>query len=1155
LGDRPDPVARVRRSRRQSRGRLVRRALQAAAAGLCALALAPAGALGAETVISFDEAGLASGTALMGKTIKGVTFGESPLGPFFYGGTVRKTQEASEAHSPPNVLEVSKECGGFPHTEIWGRFAAPRSHVALFIGNIKPNPLTTATRPVTLQGFDLSGNEIASNTVVPPKGYGVTAELSINDTSERISFFKLVSVSPAECPVAIDDLSFNAFAAEVPPEIGISAQTIGTTVAAGSSVNVTLQLHRTATSTGPVSLGVSGLPSGVGASISPNPTNGSDLSTMTLTLIAGAQAPPAVNVPVTVTATPSPTAGSATHTTTFPLSVSGNFDLRAQGIEVTQGIQREGMLAPSGGESGGSYHGVNLVQYKKTAVRFYADAHGAPSAGIPGVYAELVGYSHGTPLPGSPLYPDYGPVSLPDTGEADPAPVGQGERTSDANAFTFTLPPSWTAGTSPIKLVATIFGPPPSFGPALLECTAPSCLANNSFAEENVTFNHTGNAELTTIDLAANGTGPAGPNVVFAKSKLVTPLGDLGSNPYQPNNGFDVTPYQGSVDISDIINNNEKGFDKRAAAKSRVEQWRSDNGNPGFATYGVAKTGFGGVTSGGSSVAVFQPTPVPISSDDRPLTAIAHELFHLFGLQHASNECGGGNQDGDSDDHDQAGVPWPLKPGANEDTVEQNNGSSQGANEADNDPPNEGFGQLLGVGLDMTSEPYRILADGDNGIAEYYDFMSYCAIFRGGGDPGEWVSPTNWEAVFRRFPGGFGASAGEAGGPSSVAAAAERRRSGPLASVAALHSGRLRVIAYAGSDVSPTGFEITSVGPAVGPALAAGSSTYVLMARGSHGQLLRTVPMAASVGHEDDAASLDELTAEVPSKGAQSIEIASGGKVLASRARDPHPPRLAIVAPRKASQVGGRRSVLVRWHASDRDHLPLTVSVDYSRDDGRSWRTLFVGDNHGALSLPGFYFVGSRAARVRVRVNDGFNETAAVSKRFSALGAPPAVSIANTPTAIAGDARVQLTGEAFDQRMRLLSGRSVRWFDGPFALGSGTTLSAGPLPPGANHIRLVARDATGHSAAASVTVNVRPANLPFLKLALPTRVSRRATKLVFSASSAVAATLTIGKRSFEVTTKTAKLSLPISRRAPLLLHLSVREGSVTIPFAAAVPRR
>src|SRR5260370_1132194 len=88
-------------------------------------------------------------------------------------------------------------------------------------------------------------------------------------------------------------------------------------------------------------------------------------------------------------------------------------------------------------------HPPRAAPRRRTGVRCSADAHGGSPRGSPGVGAELVGYSHGVPLRGSPLYPDSGPTSLTGVAEADPAPVLAGERASDANAYTFTLPTSW----------------------------------------------------------------------------------------------------------------------------------------------------------------------------------------------------------------------------------------------------------------------------------------------------------------------------------------------------------------------------------------------------------------------------------------------------------------------------------------------------------------------------------------------------------------------------------------------------------------------------------------------------------------------------------------------------------------------------------------
>jgi hypothetical protein len=247
----------------------------------------------------------------------------------------------------------------------------------------------------------------------------------------------------------------------------------------------------------------------------------------------------------------------------------------------------------------------------------------------------------------------------------------------------------------------------------------------------------------------------------------------------------------------------------------------------------------------------------------------------------------------------------------------------------------------------------------------------------------------------------------------------------------------------------------------------------------------------------------------------------------------------------------------VRWSAASPEHLPLTASVDYSYNGGRSWRTIFIGADRGRVSLPGFYFLGSRDARVRVRVNDGFNETAAVSAPFTAVSAPPQVSIVSPGprTRLSGDATLQLAGEAFDQQLRSVSGHSLQWFNGPVPLGYGATISAGPLPPGANRIRLVARDAAGRTASATIVVNVMPVKVPFLNLTTPARVSSRASQLTLLASSAVPATLTVGGRSFDLTRTPKLLIVPITPgQSPLLLELRATANGTSTPFAAEISR-
>jgi len=372
--------------------------------------------------------------------------------------------------------------------------------------------------------------------------------------------------------------------------------------------------------------------------------------------------------------------------------------------------------------------------------------------------------------------------------------------------------------------------------------------------------------------------------------------------------------------------------------------------------------------------------------------------------------------------------------------------------------------------------------------------------------------------------------------------------------------------------VTSAGVSITDVGPQMGAAMANGNSadSFTLTARGSNGQVLASLPMAATDGHIDPVATtgrqlapstaspLVQISAEVPAAGVDSLQVADDGKVVMTRTRPAKAPHVRVLAPRAGARIGTGRAVLVRWKASNPEHLTLTATIDYSRNGGRTWRTIFVGPNTGRASLESFFLTASSHARLRVRINDGFNETDAVSGRFTALGAPPQVAI-HTEFArkmrVAGDSQLQLSGDAVDQAAQILSGRRLRWFDGPFLLGTGSDISAGPLPPGVNHLRLVARDPAGRAASAALTVTVSKVSLPFLKLTLPKHAGRDARKLAFRGSAAIRATLTIGRHHFKLGRKARSFSLPIRPgRGATLLHLTVTADGIGTPFAATVTR-
>lgn len=829
--------------------------------------------------------------------------------------------------------------------------------------------------------------------------------------------------------------------------------------------------------------------------------------------------------------------------------------LTAQGLYVTEGPQTDfGKLIPSGtGASGDSYSGLELVAGKKTVVRLYADAAGTPD-GQPGVVAQLFGYRNGKPLPGSPLQPDYGTLAsngtptatLPEYpgASAIDEQVSDPELESNSNAYTFTLPYSWVEGSlyggywptsTSIKLVGQV-------QPYASTSETASCRSSESFTLNNVGFDDVGfnysNQELFPIAMPVNGVQPPPPDQVFQDAGAVTPLPD----------GIPIIyPYWASVDITDIANTqqypcninptatavysqdplNSSTAESAGSACGNIKDYDVlqrlqnlvQNADDGAINYSHDVGVNMGVARGLTNGIPGQYSVVDGTAGYRPLTSVAHELFHQFGLQHASAACGG------------AGVSWP--------------------------PDQQGY--LDGIAVDVTSEPYRFIAPRSPDFpspfkAEAYDLMSYCA-HAGGGDPNTWVSPRNWVNLIGIFGGG-GPAADVASAASARASAAARD---PLSALAQVDPSRLSVTGF----VTGSGVQITDVGPQVGGGTPNGTAvdSFTLTARGSHGQTLASVPMAATTGGHVDGPTptpLVQISGEVPAGGVHSIQVDDDGKVVASRTRPAKAPRLRVLAPVAGAVLGTRASVLVSWRATNPEHLPLTAIVDYSRDAGRTWRTIFVGPNKGHCSVPSLFLTASREARVRVRINDGWHETSAVSGVFTSLGAPPQVTILTRlgrPARVSGDSQLQLAGQAVDQAAQVLTGRSLRWFDGPFELGTGATISAGPLPAGINRIRLVARDPGGRTASATLVVVVTRVSLPFLELRIPASLSRHARKLTLRAGSSVPATLEIGRPRFQLGTA-RRISVSITPGLmPLLLHLEVTTDGVTIPFAVRVARR
>jgi hypothetical protein len=203
-------------------------------------------------------------------------------------------------------------------------------------------------------------------------------------------------------------------------------------------------------------------------------------------------------------------------------------------------------------------------------------------------------------------------------------------------------------------------------------------------------------------------------------------------------------------------------------------------------------------------------------------------------------------------------------------------------------------------------------------------------------------------------------------------------------------------------------------------------------------------------------------------------------------------------------------------------------------------------------------FAGSRRARLRLRVGDGFNQTVVLSKIFTALGRPPAVRILSPAPRqrTMADGRLYLDGHAYDDTGRLLRGKRLWWFAGSRRLGAGSPLSVTGLQAGSRTIRLVATDAHGQRASASVRVRLVAASPRLLALSVPKRLSPKARRLVARMAATIPARLDAAGKRFHVDRRLRPIVLPVKAgKGALRLRLRLTAAGRTSRVTLVVSRR
>ncbi|MEO7659723.1 MAG: carboxypeptidase-like regulatory domain-containing protein, partial [Pyrinomonadaceae bacterium] len=407
-----------------------------------------------------------------------------------------------------------------------------------------------------------------------------------------------------------------------------------------------------------------------------------------------------------------------------------------------------------------------------------------------------------------------------------------------------------------------------------------------------------------------------------------------------------------------------------------------------------------------------------------------HEQGHVMGLKHTDYT---GDGTGDESCGNAAGNSVPCT------TLEGDGALSLKKDQYD---------PTTAYGFDINdSSPTKIYP------AETADFMSY-------GRP-RWVSRATYTALFNMFR-------------TTGAGVSEILSTASLNTVSATQTVIINGSVRLGGNSGQIGSVYISQTPGTVALPTAGA--YAVRFENAQGAQLATYSFDPILGSDDITSGVISL--QLPwDISTKRIVLLHNGQILASRQASANSPTVTVTSPNGGETLSGA-SANFTWTASDLDGDTLTYALEYSSDNGTTWKALAFNWNTTSFPVDLTKLQGSNQAFFRVTASDGFNSAEDQSNAvFIVPSHAPEVSV-TTPEnnhLYVGDQTIILNGMGFDSEDGMLASSRLSWssnLNGALGTGSPLAISASTLQEGTHTITLSATDSTMQLGSSSISIRV-----------------------------------------------------------------------------------